>query len=281
MGTLKKGNHTWLLIKVVAVLVGFLIQSTIMVDPIAATEKKQTREAKENRSGEVDEQALTILQKATDYLTSLTQFHMKGNTVMDVVQESGQKLQFGSTMEVTVRRPDRLFASRVRDDGSTRRFWYDGKTATMYDEKEKVYGKIPVPNSIDEMLDYLEEVIEDPRPLADLLYSDLSHLAKLPVSGAYVGESYLSSTACDHLAFRGESVDWQVWVDRGEKPLILKIVLTYKELPGVPQFTAHLEHWDVMTEISDSLFQFSPPEGAQQIKVVVLRPEEKKEGGAK
>jgi hypothetical protein len=32
-----------------------------------------------------------------------------------------------------------------------------------------------------------------------------------------------------------------------------------------------------ITEISDPLFQFSPPESAQRIKVFVLQPEEKKE----
>jgi hypothetical protein len=272
MGKLKKGNLKVLLIAVVAVLVASVPQPTVLAESDTA--------AAADRNPDVDEQALTILQKATDYLTSLNQFHLKGNTVMDVVQESGQKIQFSAAVEATVKRPDRLLVSRVRDDGSIRRFWYDGKTASMYDEKEKVYGKIPVPDTIDEMLDYLEDVIEDPRPLADLLYNDLTHLAKLPVSGAYVGESYLKGVACDHLAFRGKSVDWQIWVDRGEKPLIRKIVITYKELPGEPQFTARMEQWNVMPEISDSLFQFIPPEGAQQIRVVVLQPGEEKEGGA-
>jgi hypothetical protein len=280
MGKLKKGNLKVLLIAVVAVLVGSVVQSTVMAESDTAAATDQAKQATEDRSTDVDEQALKILQKATDYLTGLNQFHLKGNTAMDVVQESGQKLQFSAAVEATLKRPDRLLVSRVRDDGSTRRFWYDGKTASMYDEREKVYGKIPVPGTIDEMLDYLEEVIENPRPLADLLYSDLSPLAKLPVSGAYVGESYVGETACDHLAFRGESVDWQFWVDRGEKPLIRKVVITYKELPGGPQFTAHLDHWNVAPEISDSLFQFSPPEGAQQIRVVVLQPEKEKKGGA-
>jgi hypothetical protein len=272
MGKVKKGNLKVLLIAVVAVLVGSVVPPTVMAESDTA--------AAADRNPDVDEQALKILQKATDYLTSLNQFQLKGKKVMDVVQESGQKLQFSAAMEVTLKRPDRLFASHVRNDGSARRFWYDGKTASMYDEKEKVYGKIPVPDTIDEMLDYLEDVIENPRPLADLLYNDLSHLAKLPVSGAYVGESYLSGIACDHLAFRGKSVDWQIWVDRGEKPLIRKIVITYKELPGEPQFSAHLDQWNVTPEISDSLFQFNPPEGAQQIRVVVLQPGEEKEGGA-
>jgi len=114
MGKLKKGNLKVLLVTVLAVLVALVPQPNVMAESDTA--------AAAVRSGEIDEQALKILQKATDYLTGLTQFHLKGNTVMDVVQESGQKLQFSSAVEVTLKRPDRLFASRVRDDGSTRRF---------------------------------------------------------------------------------------------------------------------------------------------------------------
>ncbi len=280
MCKIKKMNLLIPVIVVFAAVIGCTLQSTTMSEQVAAAKVEQTEQAVADHSGEVEEQALKILQKATDYLTSLNQFYLKGHTVIDVVQESGQKIQFSAAVEVTIKRPDRLFGLRTFDDGKIRRFWYDGKTAMMYDEKENVYGKIPVPDTIDEMLDYLEEVIKNPRPLADLLYSDLSHLATLPVSGAYVGESYLVGVACDHIAFRGESVDWQVWVDRGEKPLIRKVVITYKELPGGPQFAARLDQWNVMPEISDSLFQFSPPEGAQRIRVVVLQPEEEKEGGA-
>jgi hypothetical protein len=243
--------------------------------------EEQTEQVAGDRSADVDEEALKIFRKATDYLTSLERFRLKSAKVVDVVQESGQKLQFGSTLEVTVKRPNHLFTLRTFDDGSIRRFWYERATATMYNEKENVYGQIQVPDTIDEMLDYLEEVIKNPRPLADLLYNDLSHLSYLPVSGAYVGESYLEGMACDHLAFQGESVDWQVWVDRGEKPLIRKVVITYKELPGQPQFIAHLENWDIQPEITDSLFQFSIPEGAQQIRVVVLQKGDDVKGGAK
>lgn len=279
MRKIKKINFTMLAIAAVAVVLACMVP-TLMAESDTATATGQSKQVTEDRSTDVDEEALKILRKATDYLTSLERFRLKAATVMDVVQESGQKLQFGSTVEVTVKRPNLLFASRILDDGDVRRFWYDGTTATMYDEKEKAYGRIPVPDTIDEMLDYLEEVIKNPRPLADLLYSDLSHLADLPVSGAYVGESYLEGMACDHLAFRGESVDWQLWIDRGEQPLIHKVVITYKELPGRPQFIAHLEQWDIQPETIDSLFQFSPPEGAQRIRVVVLQPEEEKEGGA-
>ncbi|RLB88779.1 MAG: hypothetical protein DRH10_07055 [Deltaproteobacteria bacterium] len=269
-----------LAIVAVAVVLGCVAPSIVAAESVAAATENQTEGVAVKSQADIDERAVEILQKAANYLTSLKQFSMKAVVVVDVVQESGQKLQFGSTVEVTVKRPNRMFTLRTDDDGIVRRFWYNGKTATLYDEGENVYGQIPVPDTIDEMLDYLETVMEDPRPLADFLYNDLSHLFDCPVSGVYVDESYLEDRVCNHLAFRGESVDWQVWVDRGKNPFIRKIVITYKELPGEPQLAAHLEQWNIKPEFSDTLFQFHQPEGARPIRVVVLQPRKEEKEGA-
>jgi len=228
----------------------------------------------------IDPEALAILKKATDYLTGLAQFRLKGYKEEDAVQESGQKFQFSASFDVCLKRPNRLFVTRMEDDGIIRRLWYDGKTASMYDEGEKVYGQLQVPDTIDSMLDYLETVVESPLPLADLLYNDLSHLAERARSGMYLGISFVQNSACDHLAFRGESVDWQLWVDRGEKPLMRKIVITYKESAGEPQLSARLEEWNVAPQLPDSLFQFITPEGARRIPIVGSKRRDSNEGGA-
>jgi hypothetical protein len=217
---------------------------------------------------DIDKQAVAILQKATGHLMKIDRFRFKADISLDVVQESGQKLQFGKTAEVTIRRPDRMYGVRVRDDGRRLQFWYDGKTVTLYEESENVYGRIPVPDTIDGMLDYLETIIQTPHPLADLLYSDLSFLLDLPESGIYAGTSIVGGLACDHLAFRNETVDWQIWVERGKHPLIRKVVITYKTLPGQPQFSAYLEQWDVAPTINDSLFRFISPKGAEEIQIL-------------
>ena len=247
------------------VLVGVIV--ALFFSFMAPSAAKNHQTTVEERSG-IDKEALEILKEATDYLSGLEQFHLKGDKTEDVVQESGQKLQFSSSFEVSLKRPDRIFNSRMDDDGIMHRFWYDGKTATMYDEGKKVYGQIRVPETIDDMLDYLETVMKFPFPLADLFYNDLSHLSDSPLSGKFVDVSYLEGIACDHLAFRSASVDWQFWVDRGEKPLFRKIVITYKELPGTPQLSARLSEWNIQPSLSDTLFQFSVPEGAQRIQVL-------------
>jgi hypothetical protein len=269
---------------IIVIAISFLF-SSVLPHPGAANfalaaEQDQGGQVTGDQSHAIDPEALAILKKATDYLTGLTQFRLKGFRDTDVVQESGQKLQFTSLFDVSLKRPDRMFASRTDDDGITRRLWYDGKTASMYDEGEKVYGQIQVPDTIDEMLDYLETVLESPPPLTDLLYNDLSHLAERALSGIYLGISFVDNSACDQLAFRGKSVDWQMWVDRGEKPLIRKIVITYKELPGEPQLSARLEEWNVVPQFSDTLFQFSIPEGARRIPIVGSKRRDSNAGGA-
>jgi hypothetical protein len=266
------------IISVVALLLGYSTLLTLIAEQ-AKEDATQPDQIAGDRKANIDEEALTILTKATDYLTGLKQFTIKAVKETDVVQASGQKLQFATAIEVAVRRPNLLFGSWAQDDGTIRQLWYNGGTVTIYEDTENVFGQIQAPDTIDEMLDYMETVLKSPQPLTDIFDNNLSYLAELPVSGRYVGVSYLEGIACDHLAFRGETVDWQLWIDRGEKPLIQKIVITYKELQGEPQIAARMLNWNTQPTISDDLFQFSPPEGARQIQVVVPERGNPGEGG--
>jgi hypothetical protein len=49
------------------------------------------------------------------------------------------------------------------------------------------------------------------------------------------------------------------------------VVLTHKQLPGSPQWTAYLSDWNFSPQLSDSLFAFTPPQGAQKIKFVPVQ----------
>ena len=68
-----------------------------------------------------------------------------------------------------------------------------------------------------------------------------------------------------HLAARTATVDFQVWVADGDKPLPLRIVLTYKQAPGQPQYWAQFSDWNLAPAITDSTFSLQPPDGAQKV----------------
>ena len=226
-----------------------------------------------------DPAALDELKRATDFLMNQARFHFKATIAYDVIQEDGQRLQFERFGEIFLQRPDHLFADIHLDDGRHRQFWYDGKTLSFAERSKNLYTRIKVPPTIDAMLDMLEELLRDPMPLADLLYNDLSPLEKRASQAEDVGDSMLDGRPCSHLAFRGETVDWQIWIEQGQLPLIRKIAICYREQPGVPQYVAWLNEWDFPKSFSERLFTFTAPAGSQYIDVLVPRPLTSEKGG--
>ena len=86
-------------------------------------------------------------------------------------------------------------------------------------------------------------------------------------TGRYLGIHHVQDVKCHHLAFRQEGLDWQIWIEDGDKPVPRKLVITYKELPGRPQFVALLGKWDMAAIASDDLFVFKTPEGVKKINL--------------
>jgi hypothetical protein len=216
-----------------------------------------------------DPEAIAELKRATAYLTALQRFHIKASVVYDVVQGDGRRLLFEKSGDVYLQRPDRLFADVFLDDGRHRQIWYDGKTLSFAERSRQIYTQLKAPPKIDEMLDLLEELLRDPMPLADLFYSDLSPLDQRAIEADVVGESQVNGRPCLHLAFRGKTVDWQLWVEQGAKPLIRKLVITYREEPGTPQSVAVIDTWETPESFSDGMFNFVVPGGSQFVNVLV------------
>jgi hypothetical protein len=82
--------------------------------------------------------------------------------------------------------------------------------------------------------------------------------------------SVAGGVRCHHLAFRGNEVDWQIWIEEGEKPLPRKFVVTTKWMTGAPQFTVAMKNWNVSPKLTEDMFTFVPPKDAQKIDFVRL-----------
>jgi hypothetical protein len=164
-------------------------------------------------------------------------------------------------------------------DTTKRLFYYDGKTITLFDPVAKVYAKHEAPETLDAMFDFLNAELGFSIPTADLLFSDpYKVLTEQVEEGGYVGLHYVGDKKCHHLAFQQRNIDWQIWVDSGDKPLPLKLLITYRRMPGEPQFATVLD-WDVSAKIADDAFTFKPPSEAKKIEFVTkkgARPGDKK-----
>ena len=239
-------------------------------EPAAKPDEKGKSPATEASKGVaptvgVDPRADQLLRAMGDYLKAAKGFSFHAEIKVDDVQASGEKTQFGATNDITVRRPDRIYA-KYEADTDRKRFWYDGQTVTLYDGVHNVYATEKMPRNIDATLDYLSEQLGFNPPLSDFLYSDpAAVLRQDAISGSDLGDTDVDGVSCHHLAFVEKNIDWQIWIETGKAYLPRKFVITYKTDPGAPQFVAVLSAWDFTTPLSDSLFSADLPPGAELI----------------
>lgn len=219
---------------------------------------------------EIDPQADQALRSMSDLLSKAQALSFQAEGTMDEVLETGQLSQFSRKSKIILARPGRLHAETEGDDVS-RSAWYDGKTVTVLDKRENVYGSVQVPNTIEKMLDLVIEKYGLTLPVADLLFRNpyKTFIAEVE-SGTYVGRHNVGDHVCHHLAFRQESIDWQIWIDAGKTPVPRKLVITYKQEPGHPHYVVVLDQWDLSPKHSGDTFAFRPPAGAKRVEMTEL-----------
>jgi hypothetical protein len=211
--------------------------------------------------------AESVLRSACQFLAHTPAFSFSAEIWREHVDGAGQKIQFSRTVVMDVKRPDGL-RLEISSPLAARGFWYDGKTLTILDRKHNWYSTAAMPATLDKTLDAAHDQFGIDLPLIDLAVSDPYTNATAKVQGGrYYGISPVLGVPCHHLAFTQENVDWQVWIEDGPQPLIRKFVITHKNDPEVPEFTALITRWNMTDRIADSDFVFERPMGASKIEM--------------
>ena len=214
---------------------------------------------------EVGPSARQILHEMSEYLATATEMTFQADVSYDELT-AGQMLQFGGVAQVALRRPDGL---HVTFDGDTRNheIVFDGRTFTVYDVARNLHAVAEMPGDLDQALDAIFERFGFSVPIADFLYSDpFAALVGSVDTGHVVGRRSIDGASCHHLAFTQETIDWQIWVEDGARPVPRQIVITYKEEEGAPQYLARLSEWSFQPRLSKRLFEFDPPAGSDAIE---------------
>ena len=222
------------------------------------------------QSSAIDPQADQLLRKMSDYMAGLEQFSVQTENSVEVVLRSGEKIQFINPAELSLQRPNKLQANR-KGDIVDQEFYYDGKTLTLYDKESNHYVTVEAPPTIDETIDFAREQLDLYAPGGDLIYKNTySILTEDVISGSYIGLSVVGGIKCHHLAFRGNEVDWQIWIEAGDKPLPKKFIVTSKWITGAPQFILVIKSWDFSPRFTEDMFTFKPPKDAQSADFIRL-----------
>lgn len=221
----------------------------------------------------IEAEALQIFKRMADYLSAAKAFSYHSESSYDVVQASGMKVEFGASRNVLVSRPNQLRMDSERRDGMRGELIFDGRKIWAVDPDENVYATADQPGGLDETIDFLVVELRVKAPMADLLEPDLYERVTTELTGALdLGEKVVSGVVCDHLLMSNDYTDFQMWITTGDRPVLKRIVITYKEDPGEPQYRAQFRDWDMAPENVRARLDFRPPDGAERIRFYVPAP---------
>jgi len=230
-----------------------------------------------------EEAAAAVAQMGKTLLAD--QYSFQARTLRVYSEANGQPLHIAHSMKVMLRRPDRLRVDVIGDDGSTSLI-YDGKTTVLYGVEAKKYATIPVPDTIQGMLETVAGRLDVDFPLADFLTNapDKSFLFGV-TSGREVNTVTIDGVPCRHLLFtQPPGMELELWVEKNDRALPRRLIVTYRSQPLQPSFVAELFDWNLSARPADAEFVFKPPEGATQFEITAAPanvPVAKAKGGSR
>ena len=235
------------------IVVGMILAAYLFAAPFAAAQGRDPNE---------------ILKAMSEYMSSQKTFSLTYDSAVEVITPELQKIQFTSSGEVDLSRPDKLRSSR-RGGYSSVETVFDGKILTVINRDAKTFAQLDAAGTVDQLVQLLRDKYAVSTPGADLLFSDpYGILTENAIDAKYVGRGVIDGVECEHLAYRGEDTDWQLWIEVGARPIPRQYVITNKAVAGGPQYTVRIKEWK--TDVSSDVFAFTPPAGMRKVALEAL-----------
>lgn len=217
------------------------------------------------RADEAQAQARAIFQAMSDYLGAQLAISFDFDSSLEIVTTDDQKLALASSGRVEMQRPDKLYARRA-GGFATVEAAFDGATLTLLNAAAGRYAEIAAPGTVEAVIDALRDDYGRPLPAADLLFADVAgELLPLVTEAKDLGSGVIGGVECDHLAFRTEAADWQIWITQGDAPYPCRYVITTHDVTGWPQYTVDVRNWQVGASAAHG-FALAIPAGTEKVE---------------
>ena len=217
-----------------------------------------------------EDDAARILKAMSDYTAGQKSISATFDSDIEVITPDLQKLQFTSSGQIRLERPDKL---RIKRTGGYTDvdLVFDGKTVSLYGNNAKAYVQADAAGTIDQLIDRLQSTTGGAMPGTDLLLSNaFDELTATVIEARHIGQGVIDGVECEHLAFRGVDTDWQIWVESGARPIPRKYVITSKTLAGAPQYSLKIKEWKTDVPAEADTYVFKPPADAKKVDLDAL-----------
>jgi hypothetical protein len=153
--------------------------------------------------------------------------------------------------------------------GRASKLVYDGKALIVYVAEEKKYASIPVPDTIQGMIETAMGRLGIDFPLADFL-PEAPNKAFLTgvTAGTEVDAVTIDCVPCRHLFFsQPPGIELEPRVEKNDQSLPRRLIVTYRSLPGQPNFIAGFSGLEFSIDPAEADFAFQPPQGTVQVEL--------------
>jgi len=210
--------------------------------------------------------ATAILKAMSDYVTSQKTITAAFNSDIEAVTPDLQKIQFASSGQVELSRPNKLHISRTGGYTDVELF-FDGKTFAVENKKDNTYAETEAAGTVDQLVDKIRGELGVDMPGADLLLSNpYAVLSADVIDAKHIGRGIINGVECEHLAFRNLDTDWQIWIRTGAQPIPCKFVITSKAVTSGPQYTLRITDWKTDAPIGADTFALKAPANAKRVE---------------
>lgn len=216
------------------------------------------------------DEAFKILKSMSDYVAGQKTISVSFDADIEVVTPELEKIQFINSGRVLLVRPDKFRASRVGGYADVE-LVFDGKNVSILGRNINAFAQFEAPGTTDQLFDRLRGDLGMQMPGADLLLGNVFEvLTRDVVTAKHIGAGVIGGVECEHVAFRNEDTDWQLWIQAGALPIPRKLVITAKSVTGAPQYSLVIREWQTDQTPPADAFAFKVPQGAKQLKVEEL-----------
>ena len=214
--------------------------------------------------------AKNLLKAMSDYMAAQTTLSFSYDTSFEVVTKDQQKLLLASSGSIILTRPDKLRVMRHGGFANVELI-FDGKMLTLVNKETNNYSQTEAAGSLDQLVEALREKLHRPLPGADLLLSNVYEALMADVTDVKdLGSGVFGGTECDHLAFRQDQVDWQIWIAQGAAPYPCRYVITAKDVDQAPQYSVQLRDWKTGGDVMADNFGFAGEASATKVELSEL-----------
>ena len=214
--------------------------------------------------------ARKVLKAMSDYMASQANLSFKFNSDLEVITPDLQKIQFSASGDVLLSRPDKIRITRTGGYADVE-LAFDGKMVSVVGKSASVVAQLDASGTVDTLIDRLRNEFLIEIPGADLLMSNVyGQLIEGVIDAKHVGRGVVEGVECEHLAFRNEDTDWQLWVEVGDRPIPRKYVITSKTVAAAPQYTLRTREWKTDVKPEASAFVLKLPDGSSKVGLEAL-----------